>query len=251
MPIDDNNNLVNQGPQSMTAAAAMDELTPPQYGEHRFDQLYCDIDPSGYTTPAGGPSGMSTPFQARSRSVSAENLASLDRVASNDFAANVLQTCLSNLDVAGSNRIARDRTFDRSHLSSSGDGGDNGADDSGTSLPPSLPHGGSFGQGGGDGNRQSPSSSNPVSRRVSEEDDVASGAETPQHIEYSAENLAKVPSYTTALQTQTRRPINDGLPTYQSATQASAQTAVMPQGSSQSHAHRPADNHRDMLRRCS
>lgn len=221
MPIDDNNDLVNQGPQSFNAAIAMDQLTPPQYGEHQFDQLYSDIDPSGYMTPAGGPSGMNTPFQSRSRSVSTDNLVSMDGVASNDFAASVLQTRLTNLDVAGTSGIARERNSHRPQLSSSCDGGDGPLEmlrfnDSSTPQN-SLPRTGFLQQ---PENGTSPGDSNPLSRRVSEEDEVASGPGTPQHIEYSAESLAKVPSYTTALQSQTRTPVNNGLPTYQSATRA-------------------------------
>lgn len=219
MPIDDNNNLVHQGSLAMSTSAALDDLTPPQYGEHQFDQLYSDIDPSGYMTPAGGTSGVGTPFQSRSRSVSAENLASMDGVASSDFGASVLQSRLSNLDVAGSNRVLRDR----SQLSTSGDGTEPGAfeiarmDD--ISAPQdSLPPNGYFGQIVGNVGGQSPGTSVPVSRRVSEEDEVASGPVTPQHIEYSAESLAKVPSYATALQSNPRTLVNDGLPTYQSAT---------------------------------
>lgn len=244
MPINDNNDLVNQGSESINTATAMDELTPPQYGEHQFDRLYSDIDLNGYITPIGGPSGMSTPFTSRSRSVSSENLASLDGVASSDFAASVLQNRLSNLDVAGSSRVARDRNLDRSQLSTSGDGTEeNGTDDSGASLTMSFPRTGSFANPGGDRSRQG----SIVSRQVSEEDEVTSGPVTPQHIEYSAESLAKVPSYTTALRSP-RRPINDGLPTYQSATQAPLQSLTIPQ---QAYAHRPMENYRDMLRRCS
>jgi hypothetical protein len=246
MPLDDNNDLINRGRHSVTAATAMDELTPPQYGEHQFDQIYSDIDPTGYMTPGEGPSGVSTPFRSQSRSVSSDNLASLDGVASSDFAANVLQSRLSSIDVAGSNQITRDRRIDRSQLSSSGDGqGEHGGgDDSGTSLPNSLPRGGYFGHPGSEGSQQSPSNgNNTVTRRESEEDDTASGPVTPQHIEYSAESLAKVPSYTTALQTPTRSPVYDGLPTYQSV--------AAPQPTRQAHLPRPVDNHRDMLRRCS
>ena len=203
----------------MSTSAALDDLTPPQYGEHQFDQLYSDIDPSGYMTPVGGASGMGTPFQSRSRSVSTENLASMDGVASSDFGASVLQSRLSNLDIAGSNRVARDR----SQLSTSRDGTEPGSfeiarmDD--VSIPQSsLPHGGYFGQIVGNAGGQSPGTSVPVSRRVSEEEEVTSGPVTPQHIEYSAESLAKVPSYATALQSNPRTLVNDGLPTYQSAT---------------------------------
>lgn len=229
MPIDDNNNLVHQGPQTMSASAALDDLTPPQYGEHQFDQLYSDIDPSGYMTPAGCASGRGTPFQSRSRSVSAENLASMDGVASSDFGASVLQSRLSNLDVAGSYRVMRDR----SQLSTSGDGTEPISfeiarmDDAGTSQN-HLPRGGYFGQPGGNVSAQSPSTSGPVSRRISEEDETTSGPVTPQHIEYSAESLAKVPSYTTALQSNPRTLVNDGLPTYQNATRTTQILPPMP-----------------------
>ena len=227
MPIDDNNNMINQGLRSVNSAAALDDLTPPQYGEHQFDQLYSDIDPNGYATPAGG---VGTPFQSRSRSVSVENLTSLDGVASSDSAANVLQHRLSNLDMAGCNRVIRDRQLERSHLSTSGDGTiENDSNEiarlnESSVRQNSLPTGGYFGHLGGNTNQQSPQSaetSNPVSRRASEEEDIASGPVTPQHIEYSAESLSKVPSYTTALQSQARTPVNDGLPTYHTATRTS------------------------------
>ncbi len=235
----------------MDAAAAMDELTPPQYGEHQFDQLYNDIDPAGYITPAGGPSGMSTPFQSRSRSVSTENLASLNGMASIDLTANALQSRLTNLDVAGASRMSRDRTVDRSQLSCSGNGQGEHGDESGTSLPNSLPRGGSSSHPGSESNQQTLINGNLTPRRGSEEDDVPSGAVTPQHIEYSAESLAKVPSYTTALQSQTRTPVDNGLPTYQTAIRVHVQEPAVQRLPSQSHVPMSVDNHRDMLRRCS
>ena len=216
----------------------MDDLTPPQYGEHQFDQLYSDIDPSGYMTPAGGASGMGTPFQSRSRSVSAENLASMDGIAYNDFAASVLQTRLSNLDVVRSNRIARDRAArDPSQLSTLCDGTAEQSSpetmrtDDGPAPSISLPNGDYFEHSGGN-------TSGTVSRRVSEEDEPPSGPVTPQHIEYSAESLAKVPSYTTAIQSQARMPINDGLPTYQTATRLRTHSPPMRQPPTQAHVHR-------------
>ena len=211
MPINDDNNLIHQGPQTIGISSALDDLTPPQYGDHQFDQLYSEIDPSGYMTPAGGVSGRGTPFQSRSRSVSTENLASMDGIASSDFAASALQSRLNNLDAVGSNRVVRDR----SQLSTSGDGTETAGidfqrtDEAG--IPQnSLPRTGYF----------EPSTGGPVSRRVSEEDEVTSGPVTPLHIEYSAESLAKVPSYSTALQSNPITLVNDGLPTYQSATRA-------------------------------
>ena len=201
----------------MCASSALDDLTPPQYGEHQFDQLYSEIDLSGYLTPAGTVSGRATPFQSRSRSVSTDNLASMDVVASNDFGASVLQSRLNSLNIAGSNRMVRDR----SQLSTSGDGTEPvpfeslGTDGSATPQN-SLPRSCYFGQQ--ENNVGSPSTSALVSRRVSEEDEAVSGPVTPQHIEYSAESLAKVPSYSTAIQSNPTNLINDGLPTYQSIT---------------------------------
>lgn len=234
MPLDDNNNLVHHG-ESVHSTAAMDTLTPPQYGEHQFDQLYSNIDPCGYMTPAGGASGMGTPFQSRSRSVSVEDLASMDGVASSDLAAS-----LSNIAFAGSNRIARDRT----HFLSSGNGNEVGSfevartADAGT-PPYSPPRGGYFVHPEGIMSRQSPGGSNPESRRGSEDDGVTSSPVTPQHIEYSAESLAKVPSYTTALQTHPRTPVNDGLPTYQNATRTPLASMSLPVSPSQVHTHPP------------
>ena len=237
----------------MNAEAAMDELTPPQYGEHQFDQLYSEIDPAGYITPAGGPSGMNTPFQSRSRSVSSENLASLAGVAANELTGNILQSRLNSLAVTNGPRIIRDRTHDRSQLTSSGDGQGEQGDESGTSLPVSLARGSSTSYLSAEGSRQILTNGDSVSRRASEEDDLTSGSITPQHIEYSAENLAKVPSYTTALQSKTRTPVNSGLPTYQSATSttSSALARCIPRIPSQVHVQQPIENHRDMLRRCS
>ncbi|KAL9128525.1 MAG: hypothetical protein Q9217_002821 [Psora testacea] len=213
LPIDDNNNLVNGGGQAMAIAAAeLTELTPPQYGLHEFDRLYSDIDPSGYMTPAGSHSGAATPLDSRSRSVSVENLASMDALASTDFAASVLQNRLNSLDAAGpvgSHRTARER----SQLQSSGDDSlEHNSSLAGTPLPNTSPAGGYFTQ-------QASSSTeltarNTPSRRSSEE---GGGQTSPQHIEFSAEDLAKVPSYSTALQSNPRTPISEGLPTYQAA----------------------------------
>ena len=67
--------------------------------EHLLDQLYNDIDPSGYATP-GGPRGISTPLTPRSRSVSVDNFGPLN-MASTDTTANALQARLSSIDMLG------------------------------------------------------------------------------------------------------------------------------------------------------
>jgi len=237
LPIDDNNNLVNQGSRDVINSTGLSDLTPPQYGEHQFDQLYSDIDLSGYMTPAGAVSGVTTPNQARSRCVSADNLASMDALTSNDFGANILQNRLNNLDVAGTNRTTRDR----SQLSTSGDGliehevADRLSPDGVPSIPRqnSVPNGSSLQQSRDQTGQHIPSEA--LSRRESEEDQVPSGTITPQHVEYSAEILAKVPSYTTALQANHRKPLNEGLPSYQTATRRPLPTPLMPQAPGQAH----------------
>ncbi|KAJ9640379.1 hypothetical protein H2199_005918 [Coniosporium tulheliwenetii] len=52
---------------------ASNQVAPPGYGQHHFDQLWDNIDPSGYMTP-GARSGINTPFYSQSRNGSAENL---------------------------------------------------------------------------------------------------------------------------------------------------------------------------------
>ena len=219
LPIDDDNNLVNGGGQSTALATSeLTDLTPPQYGEHTLDQLYNDIDPSRYMTP-GGASGISTPLSSRSRSVSAENLASMDAMTTTDLAANVLETRLSNLDVAGpagSRRTARERH----QLSSTADGtATQGSSLAGTPMLSTSAGSGYFAERAGSSVDQTPSEV--ISRQDSGED----AGSAPQHIEYRAETLAKVPSYTTALQTNYRLPLNEGLPTYQAATRPSASSS--------------------------
>ena len=227
LPLDENNNLINQNSQ----AVAAESLTgaPPMYGEHQFDQLYGDIDPSGYMTPAGGASGIATPFYSQSASTSTENLASMDMMASSDFAPSVLQHRLNNLEIAETNRFARDRP----HALTSGDEtpehesheARRGAD----AIQSQLPGRGYFDNLPGTTSRHS--NSNPISRRVSEEEPWAA---TGQHIEFSSEEMSKVPSYSTALQSRAT-PINENLPNYQTAISTPAPSPPLPHHPSQGH----------------
>ena len=199
----------------IAAASQMTDLTPPQYGEHTLDRLYSDIDPSGYLTP-GGPSGVGTPLNSRSRNVSTENLASMDAMASGDLAANVLQTRLNDLDAAGpagAHRTARER----SPLTTHNDGTvEPGHSASARTLPIPSINGGNFVDQTASSGGHTPSEG--ISRQNSEEDGDQG---SPQHIEYRAEEMAKVPSYSTALRSSSVTPIRDGLPTYQAATRRS------------------------------
>ena len=115
------NNILN-------AQAMQDEVNqnaPPTYGLHQLDELYNDIDPSGFMTPGGYHSimnsGANTPFYAHSRSGSAEDLASLDAVAQQPgggASAAALQHRLQNLDMSHNDRLSR---FQPSRHHSSGD----------------------------------------------------------------------------------------------------------------------------------
>lgn len=78
MPFDDQGNLVDQSPSTPTEE--LGTIAPPGYGEHVLDQLYEDVDTSGFMTPGGVltpnvQSGLNSPFYAQSRSGSSENLA--------------------------------------------------------------------------------------------------------------------------------------------------------------------------------
>ncbi len=101
MPIDEAGNLVDQTPNN-TQSFDVEAHAPPLYGEHVLDQLYAEIDPSGYMTP-GGPSGMNTPFYQQSRSGSAENLASMDQVTNTAIRAEALSNRLQNLNSSSRN----------------------------------------------------------------------------------------------------------------------------------------------------
>ena len=218
--------MINQSSQTLTAEALTS--APPMYGEHQFDQLYNDVDPSGYMTPAGGISGIATPFYSQSASTSTENLASMDMMASSDLPPNILQHRLNNLEVAGANRFVRDR----SHVSASGDATPEHESQEGRQGEDAN-HGLSSGRGYFDhshGSTSRSSDSNPISRRVSEEDPWTA---TGHHIEFSSD-MSKVPSYSTALQARAT-PISDSLPNYQTAVSTPGPSPPLPHTSSQPH----------------
>ncbi|KAF9888092.1 hypothetical protein FE257_009357 [Aspergillus nanangensis] len=199
LAIDDNNNLVDQTPQS--AQRAINDLAqqaPPLYGEHQFDQLYSELDPAGYRTPGPG-SGPGTPFGTLSRNLSSEHLPSMNALTSTDISASALHTRLSNLHASRNtpsppeleNQIENDSRL--------------------LGVPPEYvgPPSGS--------NTHTPTSPE-LSRRPSDEvdhDHVPSGMATPFHPQYAeVETLSRVPSYSTAVRS-TVRPHDSELPAYQ------------------------------------
>lgn len=204
LPIDENNNLVDQTP---TARVTPDEIyaAPPLYGEHQFDQLYSAVDPSGYFTP-GVASEAHTPFGTHSRNISNENLASLDALTNGNVSAFALRRRLDNLHENGSS----------ANMS--------GSPDHESDEHQSRPHSSSLGeyfsndpQINGRRERNSPGSGT-LSRRTSEEDEPMSGAHTPHAHYMEVEDLCRVPSYTTAVKQTTRTPVSGDLPDYNSAT---------------------------------
>ena len=166
------------------AATQRDEAlqnAPPTYGLHQLDELYNDIDPSGFMTPGFRGSEPTTPFYGHSRTGSAEDLTSMDAVAQigGGASATALHTRLHNLSL-GENTRTRFAPV-RNHSS-------------GGSTPHSAPD---------ESLHHTPRSYFP--------EDVP-------HAEFDMEALTRTPSYNTAVRTPARTPISEDLPTYEWAT---------------------------------
>ncbi|KAL4882089.1 carbon catabolite repression protein cred [Aspergillus karnatakaensis] len=219
LALDDNNTLVDTTPQTAQAAANdLAQAAPPLYGEHQFDQLYSEVDPSGYRTPGPG-SGPGTPFGTLSRNLSTENLASMNAITTSDISASALHHRLINLDARGHSRLS---PSEHDHLAVTSD--------------PNPPSGSNTHGTPSGSNTHSPGS--PIlSRRTSDEvehDHIPSGMATPFH-PHSAEleTLSRVPSYTTAVRSSVR-PHDSGLPDYQ-AVVAENLAVSAPQSPQQAH----------------
>lgn len=104
--IDDNNNLTTRNSRAIDAAT-INHMAPPVYGHHQLDQLYSDVDFSGFQTPAGLASEVGTPFGAQSRAASVDNLTSINETASSEVAANTLRNRLDNLNTTEDSRAIR------------------------------------------------------------------------------------------------------------------------------------------------
>ena len=216
MPLDVNNNLVSQPDRQPLGMGPLDSIAPPVYGEHRFDQLYSEVDPSGFMTPTGGASGITTPFASRSRTASTENLISMNAMASDDTSADVLHTRLHGLANAGERSRNRPSFF----VAAEDPQGARAHESAQNHSPRQSEHDISS---TGETCRSPDQSLYPTylaSRRISNEDERLSGTPIPEHIEFSTEDLSKVPSYTTALHCRATAFVNDGLPNYQTATHA-------------------------------
>ena len=221
LPLNENNDLVDQTPQAGRAAVQNDlqHSAPPMYGEHHFDQLFSDIDPAGYRTPGATLSALGTPYSS-SRNISSENLSSMDAVADapGHVSASALQHRLQNLRTSDMiiPSIARqdhDQPVNGS-LSRRGSAAQAHGDCSVNT------NGNIRGREGSQGNTSGVNSvpdSNHVSRRTSNEDQPhTSGTATPMFGSDHFEDLSKVPSYSTAVRTPIPRSGTSGvdLPSY-------------------------------------
>lgn len=221
LPINENNDLVDQSPQAGRAAIANDlaHSAPPVYGKHTLDALYSDMD--GYRTPGNALSTPGTPY-LHSRHASSENLASLAAGTNGTYVSpialeNRLQDLrvgngISGLTVEGENEpnLAPQGPERSRRNSSSAPAPDDyfaphKASNS-SSLPQASPHDPGNYPGGQSGTPSQPES-NLISRRTSEEEEEGhqSGARTPFPQYDHMEDLAKVPSYSTAVKTPAPR----------------------------------------------
>jgi hypothetical protein len=222
LPIDDNNNLVDQSPQTaQRAVASLAHQAPPLYGEHQFDQLYSELDSNGYRTP-GTLSGRSTPATSHSGSTSTENIASMNTASNEALCPSALHTRLTNLYVSGSSPATppseplevtaepgelRPRSYTIADY-----------------CPPIIIS----------------TAEDPItpetSRRGSEEGQVSPGIGAHNQPYGDVGDLCRVPSYSTAVRSTTRTRYTGDLPDYQAATAGDASvTAPVPRSPQQAH----------------
>lgn len=196
IPFDEHGSLLNQTPGESSAALRQTAVAPPGYGEHVLDQLYDDMDISGFQTP-GIQSGISSPFYSQSRSGSAENLAAITHPA--PFAPAALSSRLADVSLDPSQR-----------------------NDSYNSLHSATGHISPNSQALS-GARSEPASAN-LTRSNSEED--GSPRHSGDHIHLDTEEFAelnRVPSYATAVRAPLRnrtQPLGGFVPDYQTALSA-------------------------------
>lgn len=252
LAINDNNELVDQSPVAARRAIE-NELThqaPPLYGDHQLDQMYSDLDSSGYRTP-GNFSTPGTPFGTHSRNVSSENLSLIDTNTAADTAAGpnlvrpadipaaALRHRLQNLRSAptpltgegssvnteiipeASSRVSAMTSIYGEHVSSgmsSRRSHSRSSPNRSRSVTPGQDH----------SSRESPTN---LSRRTSDEDytHLPSGTQTPGPQYLEVEYLSRVPPYSTAVRASARSPYSGSdLPSYGAVTSANASLSSSP-----------------------
>lgn len=200
---------------------------PPEYGRHQLDQMYRDIDPSGFMSRAGSGPGTPAGLYAQSRRGSHENIMSLNGLADGDMSSahhhgsampSLLHSRLANLQESDSSDGFQRMANTRHHSPSGGNSPAPGSVDNNSgfhspergflqrSTPPVRNESGYFST-----ISHAPISA-PLSRRTSDDDSV-------HQQDYDMDGLARVPSYGAALRTPGAvTPFTEGPPSYLDAT---------------------------------
>lgn len=170
--------------QTLNAGPIDPYEVPPSYDLHTLDDLYTDIDPSGFMTP-GVRSGFTTPWAyALSQNASVDNLASLNHVDSTGPSSSVLQARLSSLQASTVHPAAASSMSGTSRSVQEVVSRQRAANGYSNGVEASAPH-----------SRQSPRPG--LSRQASQDDEAAPNGDS-VHIEYDLEALGRVPTYNTA-----------------------------------------------------
>ena len=230
LPINTNNDLVDQSPQAGRAATENDlnHSAPPLYGEHTLDKLYSEVDPSGYLTPGMTLSTPGTPY-LHSRQASNENLRSLNAATNGSTGTSTpnggfvspaaLEYRLQNLHM-GPSQMAQGEVDIQIHPASNDTSRRPSApiDQTGDYFTPPESSTAQAQVAMSPNEADASSSSASISRRISEDEDgYVSGARTPFPQYSHMEDLARVPSYSTAVKAPAPRGTNGGrnsLPSY-------------------------------------
>ncbi|KIV91858.1 hypothetical protein PV10_06350 [Exophiala mesophila] len=236
LPINENNDLVDQTPQASRAAIANDlaNAAPPVYGKHTLDTLYSDID--GYRTPGTALSTPGTPY-LHSRHASSDNLASLAAITNGNYVSPVaLQNRLQDLRVG----FVSGSLEDDHNIPMGLENGQRSQSQEDYFVPHESSNGSAntrfspydASRSGGQSGTPSQPGSNLMSRRTSEEEDgTFSGARTPfpQYDHMEDLNLIKIPSYTTAVKTPAPRTQRSSstLPTYDASVREPSPPTLM------------------------
>lgn len=209
IPFDEQGNMVNQAPGTEANVSQQSaSAAPPGYGEHILDQLYEDMDISGFQTP-GIQSGVSSPFYAQSRSGSAENLHSLGHPSpiapaalSSRLADVSLDPSQRNISYYSLNSLSGRVSPNHGTANSNGNGTGTGTGSAARSEPPSTS----------------------LTRSNSAEE--GSDRASTEHVHLDPTEFAelnRVPSYATAVRTPARSRVQTpggSLPDYQTALSA-------------------------------
>lgn len=247
----ENDTLVSQPPMDPDFDVIRD-LSPPYYGEHTSDRLYCEADDStagsGFLTPdrgtmlggvstwirrraagamsAGRRSGTNTPFSARSRNSSVENLGTMSTVSS------ILETLtLGANNVLGARNRNRNRTRNQDRNQSSDlEVSSEGVHES-VASDTALEQGASSAVHSPSPSSVVPGNISSIAQQTIPEDPpgpsepIMSTQDSQLRTEYDSVELSKCPSYNTARRARPHWLVNDGLPSYEAAISAPGASA--------------------------